>query len=296
MGQLDSIIDRTYNRVKHLFVRMNKQTLISQLGLFGLDEIEVQIYLNLLAGGAKTPLDLSRETSINRSKIYRYLDRLKTKKLIEESNVGRGLKLKAASPDSLELLVYEKEQELKLQKESLPVLMKELAGLPQDLQKSIEIKHYHGTDGLKQMLWNHLSAKKEILVFGYENRNNIAGKNFAETIRYEQVKRKITKIEVENATDQGDYWYTSVPNWGKYYRSRYIPPKVLEIKQYQVIFNNTISILSWADGNKVGVEIANSSFVDMYRQIFWKFWEIAGEYIEEGKRIEASKKHKVPRR
>lgn len=272
---------------------MNKQIITSQLEQFGLDQVEVQIYLNLLEGGAKTPLDLSRETSINRSKIYRYLDRLKAKRLIEEADKGRGMTLKAANPDSLQLLILEKEQQLRNQKELLPDLVKELAALPASGGKSgFEVKHYHGTEGLKQMLWNHLAAKKEILVFGFENRNNIAGKAFAETIRQEQVDRKITKIEIENATDQGDYWYTNVPNWGKYYKSRYVPPKVLNIQQYQVIFNDTISILNWADGNKVGVEVTNRGFADMYKQIFWNYWEMAKDYIDEGKRIEASKARK----
>ncbi len=269
---------------------MNKQVITTQLIRFGLDEVEVQIYLSLLEGGMKTPLDLSRETSINRSKIYRYIDRLREKRLLEETDKGRGLRLKAASPDSLQLLILERENELKQQKEALPELLKELVSLPVTGRSGFEIKHYHGTEGLKQMLWNHLSAKKEILVFGYENRNDIAGKAFAETIRFEQVARHITKVEIENATDQGNYWYTAVPHWGKFYRSRYIPPKILNIRQYQVIFNNTISILNWADGNKVGVEITNPGFAEMYKQIFSKFWDIAGEYIEEGKRIEASKK------
>lgn len=271
---------------------MNKQNISSQLSSFGLDEVEINIYLHLLEKGSKTPLDLSRDTNINRSRIYRYLDRLKSKKLIEEVNLGRGITLKASNPHNLELLIMEKEQEVKVQRESLPDILSELKNIGKETDKSIEIKHYHGTDGLKQMLWNHLSAKKEILVFGFENRNNIAGKAFAEKIRYEQVSRKITKIEIENATDQGDYWYTDVPNFGKFYKSRYIPTKILDIKQYQVIFNDTISILNWADGNKVGVEIANSPFVGMYKQIFWKFWEIAEDYIAEGKRIEEAKSTK----
>lgn len=222
----------------------------------------------------------------------RHHNRLKVKRLIEESDKGRGLTLKAASPDSLELFILEREQQLKNQKELLPDLVKELSGLPVNGKSGFEIKHYHGTEGLKQMLWNHLAAKKEILVFGYENRNNIAGKAFAETIRSEQVERKITKIEIENVTDQGDYWYTNVPDWGKFYRSRYIPSKILAIKQYMVLFNDTISILNWTDGNKVGVEITNASFAEMYKQIFWKFWDTAEDYIDEGKKIETAKKQK----
>lgn len=272
---------------------MNKQIIVTQLNSFGLDEVEAKIYLHLLEKGAQTPLELSRNININRSKIYRYIERLTAKKLIEMSNAERGLKMKASNPQNLELLIYEKEQETKRQKESLQDLLKELSTASPNVGKSFEIKHYHGTDGLKQMLWNHLAAKKEILVFGYENRNDIAGKAFAETIRFEQVERKITKIEIENATDQGNYWYTAVPNWGKYYKSRYMPPRILNIKQYQVIFNDTISIMNWADGKKVGVEITNAAFSALHKQIFWKFWEIAEKYIEEGKRLEKSPKTRV---
>lgn len=272
---------------------MNKQIVLIQLQQFGLDDIEITLYIHLIESGPKTPLDLSRETSVNRSRIYRYLDRLKGKKLIEEVNLGRGIVLKASNPSNLELLILEKEQQVKTQRENLTNVIKELTILPVDQSKSIEIKHYHGEEGLKQILWNHLSAKKELLVFGFENRNNIAGKSFAEKIRYEQVERKIIKIEIENATDQGDYWYTTVPNWGKYYQSRYIPVKILDIRQYQVIYNDTISILSWGDGIKVGVEIENSPFVNMYKQIFWKFWDISKDYIAEGKKIEKAKKIKT---
>ena len=65
---------------------MNKQIVISQLREFGLDEIEVKIYLNLLESGPQTPLELSRGTSINRSRIYRYIDKLKQKNCIRSYN------------------------------------------------------------------------------------------------------------------------------------------------------------------------------------------------------------------
>lgn len=270
---------------------MNKQIVIAQLREFGLDEIEVKIYLDLLENGPKTPLELSRETSLNRSRIYRYLDKLKQKKLIEESNIGRGLTLKAANPNNFELLIMEKAQELKREQEALPNLLKELTSLPTNIQRVFEVKYYQGKEGIKQMLWNQLSASnREIVAFSFRNKNEMVGKSFAEKIREEQVSRKIILYEVENETDQGNYWYTDVLNWGKYYRSRYIPPKILEIKQYIGVFNNTVSIINWVDGEEVGIEIVNSIYTNTQRQIFWKFWDIAEAYIKEGKRLEAVKK------
>lgn len=256
---------------------MNKQLLSIQLREFGLDDVEGQIYLNLLESGPKTPLDLSRETGVNRTKIYRYIDRLKAKKLVEESYLGRGLTLKATGPEALELLIFEKERQMKAQKELLPQLIKGLAA-PGIAEHAFEIKHYHGQEGLKQMLRNQLSAKKEILLYGYQTRNEIVGASFADKLREEQMHRKIVVYEIEEEVDPGNFTgkftYTKVSGWGKkYYVPRYVDPKILKIRQYTAIFNNTVSIMNWEHGQKVGVEIVNELYAGMQRQIFWGVWK-----------------------
>ncbi len=259
-----------------MIVYMNKQITAAQLEQFGLDEIEAKIYLYLLEHGPHTLLELSRATNIDRSKIYRSIDKLTKKKLIEQSYAQWGKKLQASSPQNISLLVEEKEEILKIQKEALPNLIQQLGNLPSYVKREFEVKHYRGQEGLRQMLWNQLSAKKDILVFGFKNRNDIVGKPYAEKIRTEQVARRIMLYEIENATDQGDYWYTNVSNWGKFYKSRHISPKTLKIEQYTAIFNDTVAIINWSDGEEVGLEVINSSYANMQRQLFWKFWQIAG--------------------
>lgn len=256
---------------------MNKQILLTQLESFGLDEIEVNIYLFLLKNGSRTPLDLSRETNINRSKIYRYLDRLKDKKLIEESKTSRGLTLKASDPKNLELSIHEQEYKIQRQKELFPEIINELSSLPNHLQNKFEIKHYDGPEGLKQMMWNHLAANKEILLYGYQTRNEIVGTSFADKVREEQVRRKITLYEIEEDIDPGNFTgkftYTKVSGWEKYYVPRYVDPKILKIRQYTAIFNDTVSIMNWESDQKVGVEIINSVYASMQKQLFWSVWE-----------------------
>lgn len=255
---------------------MNKQLSINQLMSLGLEDIEAILYVHLLENGAQTPLELSRELNINRSKIYRFIEKLTAKKLIEESVVDRGVRIKASDIRNIELMLQDKEQALKTQKDMLPAILDNLQNLPVDLKQQFEVKHYHGADGLKQMLWNHLSAKKEIVGFSYKNKNDMVGKPFAEQIREEQVERKIMLYEVENETDQGDLWYTNVTGWNKYYSSRYISPEILAIKQYIAVYNNTVSIANWVDRVLVGVEIENAIFAETQRQIFWQLWKIAG--------------------
>lgn len=256
---------------------MNKQLLNTYLAQLGLENIEAQIYLYLLENGARTPLELSRELNADRSKIYRSAEKLMKKKLIEESNTSWGKKLKAASPQNILLSLAEKEEQLKTQKESLPQVIDNLMKLPAYSEREFEVKHYRGQEGLKQMLWNQLSAKKEIIAFSYKNKNDIVGKSYAEKIRAEQVERKIMLYEVENETDQHNFWYTDISGWKNFYKSRHISSKTLKIKQYIAIFNNTVAIINWGKGEEVGVEIINASFAEMQRQLFWKFWNIAGK-------------------
>lgn len=254
---------------------MNNQLIYNQLIEFGLDEIEAKIYLCLLELGPRTPLQLSRETNINRSRIYRYIEKMMERSLIEETNDTWGKKLKASPPQNLQLLIAKKEDELKKELEMAPGLINTLLHFPSKSQSSFEIKHYKGIEGSKQMLWNRLSAHKEFLSFGYETMNEIVGKNFAEKIRSEQIDRKIMWYELENVHDRGKYWYTNVSNWDKYYDSYCISPKILKIKHYLSIFNNTVSIISWQKGEHIGIEINDASLAEMQKQIFWHFWEIA---------------------
>lgn len=256
---------------------MNKQILLRQLSQYGLDASEALIYLFLLEHGPQTPLELSRAINVDRSKVYRSIEDLVKKRFLEESHAAWGKKLQAANPGNLALIVAAEELLLEDRKQALPALIEELASIPAYSKREFEVKHYRGQDGLRQMLWNQLTAKKEILAFSSKNKNDIAGKTYAEKIRLEQVVRKIMLYEVENETDQGDYWYTSVEGWPKYYKSRYISPKILHIKQYIAIFNHTVAIMNWHDGEEVGLEIVNQTYAEMERQRFWKFWEIAGQ-------------------
>ena len=270
---------RYSNCVKHLFVYMNKQLLEQHLALLGLDETEIKIYLGLFASGPQTPLELSRKSGVNRSKIYRYLERLKNRKLVEDVDSGWGLKIRVAGARNLELMIKERESDLEEQKEVLPLVLTELKALEPKLSEEFQIKSYHGLEGLKQMMWNQLSGKGEILQFTFETRNEVVGKSFAEKVREEQVLRGLKLYEIENAKDQGKYWYTRVAGFPQYYESRHIPSKVLDIQQNTAIFNDTVSIMNWVGENKAGLEIVNPAFAKMQREIFWKFWELAGKSL-----------------
>jgi len=255
---------------------MNEQIIIEQLIRFGLNEAEVQIYLHLLKNGPKTPLEVSRETNLNRTKIYRLIDLLRQNKLIEQFGSERGIKLRASPASNLELLLVAQEENVKRNKESLLSVIASLAQMPSKVNEQFEVIHYQGIEGLKQMLWNELKAK-EILIFGHENINQFVGKDFAEKIRQQEVDRNIKLKEIGNSIEYkspDQSFYTNAVGWKKTYEYRQIPDASLQIRDSVQIYNDTVSIINWKSG-KVGVEIINKPFADMQRQIFWQFWKLA---------------------
>ena len=109
---------------------MNKQIILTELEKIGLEEIEIKIYLFLLENGSHTHLELSRAINVDRSKVYRDVEKLIRKNLIEESHTEWGKKIQAASPNNISLLVQEQEEMLKTKKEALPNLIEQLSNLP----------------------------------------------------------------------------------------------------------------------------------------------------------------------
>lgn len=40
-----------------------------------------------------------------------------------------------------------------------------------------------------------------------------------------------------------------------------------------------MAVINWSDGEEIGVEIVNSFYAQMQKQLFWQFWKIAENSI-----------------
>lgn len=269
------IISWYNNFIKRLVVYMNKQIIIDKFTKLGFDTNSANIYLSLIENGPQTVLIISRDLGIERSKVYRSVKILTESGLINETHESWGKKIEAADISSLELLIVKKNMELESAKKIVDDLIAPLNSIAKTGQVGFKIKNYYGQEGVRQMLWNHLRAKdNEIIAFSFKNRNDMAGEKFAEKVRRKQVDRKIKLFELENETDQGDYWYTSVDNWDHYYDSKYVHEDIIKIRQYVAVYNDTVSFINWRDGQEVGVEITNENLAIMQRQLFWTIWNL----------------------
>src|SRR6185437_1627393 len=93
----------------------------------GLDREIADIYLSLHAHGPQTISELSRTAHVERTRIYRLIDKLLASNLIEvESHYKRGV-IKAAPIANLNILISQKEQELKGLQDELGLIEQVLA-------------------------------------------------------------------------------------------------------------------------------------------------------------------------
>ena len=257
----------------------NKNTLLLNLRRLGLTADECKVYLALLEE-PMSHLEIARKTGVNRTKVYRIADSLSKRSLITENMNDDGRELAANSPTNLEVVLTTQEQQIKSQqallKQALPSLMSifEQGGQPQP--DDFVVNTYEGVSGLKQMLWNELGTKDEILVLGSGAiQDLIASQRWAEKHRQKQVEAGYQIREIINPGGKiSDF--TKVPGFiGGAHHMRVLPKETLPLHQQIVVYNNTVAIYNWRNEQKIGIEIINTQFADTQRSIFENYWKIS---------------------
>lgn len=138
----------------------------SQLQQFGLSESAVNVYLSIVQSDQTSPLEISRKLSIPRTKVYRILEKLLKKGLVEELGEGYGKRYRALHPGSLLALVQDREKDLFLLKMSTPAIVSHLESLMPEGTSEVYMNIYTGKDGLEEVMMRIFSAGDKLRVYG----------------------------------------------------------------------------------------------------------------------------------
>jgi len=243
----------------------------------GLEHEIADIYLALHAQGPQTISELSRNSKVERTRIYRLIDRLLESNLIEvETHYKRGI-IKAAPIANLHILITQKEQELKSLTDELELIQQVLARNSMS-SPATRVQFYHGPEGIRQMLWNELGAKGEVL--GYANRilEEATGKKYMErwTDEFESRKlraRILLNDDFINSWKDGKKHGIGTDRRVKGMAYNYIPTSVFKMTHLSDLYDNVVGYYHWKDGEVFGVEIYNQEVADAQRQLFEILWE-----------------------
>lgn len=244
--------------------------------LLGLDKDESDVFVCLIQNGILTPLELSRKTGIDRSKVYRRLEDLSLRGLVEEIVDQKRKKFKVVETGRLEQYVKDKEKEINSLNKLFPLVstvINKRTGLD---QPGTKVLFYRGKEGIKQLIWNNLRAKKVVLGYSYILIREVVGEEFEKKWRDEFVRRKLvlkdiySDIFVSNLSRSSNIVFPSAN-----FTSKYIPSNKLSINHYIDIYNNVVAYFDYHEDQIFGVEIYNQKIADLQKQIFRILWQIS---------------------
>ncbi len=132
----------------------------------GFTKEQSDIYLTLLKDGPQTVLQLSRKTNVNRTTLYRTLEKLHAQKLVEEIIDEYKKLYKAADFHTIDLLVKEQENRTEFLKTAFPEINALLTSTSSS-QPGTKVVFYRGSDGIRQMGWNTLKANRIVMGYTY---------------------------------------------------------------------------------------------------------------------------------
>jgi hypothetical protein len=243
----------------------------------GLNPEVATLYVALHAYGPQNLMQLSRNSGIERTRIYRLIDSMAETNLIEiETEYKRNI-FKAAPLANLQILLSKKEQELRH-------LENELQDLGTALDKKVlrspatRVQFYKGIDGIKQMLWNETKGTTENLAILYENMQGRTNSAFFE--------RWVSKCNNNNITFRGiigdhfiatqQAWYSKHTNERiRDWQSRHLPDTILPITHSTITYDDVVAYYNWKDGEIFGIELYNAEIAQYQRHLFALLWSQA---------------------
>lgn len=223
-----------------------KQSLIA----FGLTSQEADMYIWLKNKPAQTVVDIARSLSMPRTSVYDAIDKLTKRGLIAKVIVHKSLKIRALPIDILQTVIDKETEKLKNLEQHLVGLKKELL-VPRGSDALTEVTYYHGVEGFKQLMWNTLSARDEIIRYPEFGRIEIVGKKFYHSWVEQIIERQIKERAIISPKENTISHFFTNDEYEKriqYQQTHILPDQALYISGDTAIYNMTFSLCFWKKG------------------------------------------------
>lgn len=252
---------------------MSEQTdNISNLLLpYGLSSEEIEVYLYLLKNQYSTALHLSRKIRMARTKVYRILDKLIAKQLVEQKLESRGMNFGATHPDRFKVLVTEKEMQVETLKQNLSTVVERLTAFAGLHGKESKVLYYTGEEGLKQVSYNSTRAKGNLRVFEVSHLSDFLDQDYAEYLRKQYVANQVLCQDLTNLSRISKFTENKTLI-DKYSQYRYIPESQLKIEFETLIYNDVYCTYTYSGNEIFCIEIYNDQLASMQKQLYDFVW------------------------
>ncbi len=221
----------------------------------GLSEKESEVYLALLQTGSTTTDNIRQITKIERTNIYKILQKLEERNYVTSIMEDRKKMFQAKHPRFILQQLKQQEQDLLSE---LPKFEKILPPLP-----TTNINIFRGEKGLKALGNEILTTTKSYAVLGDQGL-------LQKVLPYysHQFLKKIEKMEIKEQVIANKN--TKVLK-SKYSEIRYLDE--INIPATTVILEKSIILVDWSE--PCAIKIDNQNLANSYRTHFQKLWSIA---------------------
>lgn len=167
------------------------------LSKLGLNEKEIQVYLEVYKRGRVSPSTVSKATGINRSTVYSVAKNLKKRGLIDEDFAGAASYLALLDPTNMQIIVDKEKRELKQKETLVSQALAELEELPTSKVREVPKIRYIEDSDLTDYLflradeWNKSAASVDNTWWGFQD--HTLAKHFKEWIADFWTKRESAK-------------------------------------------------------------------------------------------------------
>lgn len=250
---------------------------------FGFSPEEAMVYLVLLQNGWLTVLELSRKINIKRPTLYRMIETLVRRGVLEVKLGDKTTYYTASNPDQLSSVISEKEQELKDIKTVYNEIVQSLSLLQQKKTKETDVMFYRDKRGIEYAVIQECRKQgDEVYILDTSKWYKVTKDTFAEEIRERMVKNNIRIFELQN-----EQLFTPIPpsgevGWTKNksymqtnYLHRLLPKRLIHISQDMVLFDDSIQFFGYKKGELFVIEIKDEDLSSMLRQNFRLLWNMA---------------------
>jgi hypothetical protein len=233
------------------------------------------IYLALVAYGAQTISELSRNAGVERTRMYRLLGSMRELQLCEVELHYRRSMIKAAPIDNLQVLISRREQELADLRADYHKLERAVDTHYASANPETQLQFYKGHAGLRQLFWNQTRAKGEEVSILYEPMQSVTGKQF-----FDRWAHRMNELSIPSRSIVGPHFLQSLNDWYETHQNerltewkgRYLDESIFRITHSMHVYDDTIAYFNWKAGELSGVEIHNKELADTQRQFFEMLW------------------------
>lgn len=233
-----------------------------QLKEAGLTENESKIYITLLNLGPSHAGAVSIKSGLHRRVVYDTINMLSQKGLVGYISKNNVKLFQAVEPKRILEIIKEKEQHIN---EIMPQ-MQELFHLTREKE---EVNFYKGKNGLKTVMEDQLTTKKDILIIGASSLAYEILQFYFKWFDKKRVKSRIKVKVIFNKTRQK----LKIP----FSELRFLPQKYSSPLAVN-IYGDKIALILWSKENPFAVVIKNKEISEGYKNYFEIMWRSAKKY------------------